>query len=107
MSVTARPDPTIHVLLVEDNPADARFVRMAMTSNANSEFAIAESVRLSDALRALEARAFDVVLLDLGLPDSRGLATFSLLHARHRLVPVVVVSPLGDEATMLDAVPLG
>jgi len=107
MSVAARPDPTINVLLVEDNPADARFARMALTSSANSKFAITESVRLSDALQALEARAFDVVLLDLGLPDSRGLATFSLLHARHRLVPVVVVSALGDEATMLDAVRLG
>jgi len=107
MSERARPDATIDVLLVEDNPADARFVRMALTSNASQRFAITEVARLADALQALETRAFDLVLLDLGLPDSRGLATFSVLHARLRLVPIMVVSALADETTMLDAVRLG
>src|SRR5258705_6759346 len=107
MSETARPDTTIDVLLVEDNPADARFVHMALTSSTRSKFAITGTERLADALEALETRAFDIVLLDLGLPDSRGLATFSVLHARFRLVPVVVVSALADETTMLDAVRLG
>jgi len=107
MSEIARPDAAIDVLLVEDNPADARFVRMALTSSGSSKFVITESARLADALHALETRAFDLVLLDLGLPDSRGLATFSVLHARFRLVPVVVVSALADEATMLDAMRLG
>jgi DNA-binding NarL/FixJ family response regulator len=63
--------------------------------------------RLADALRALEDRAFDLVLLDLGLPDSVGLATFSLLHTRFRLVPIVVLSAQSDDATMFDAVRLG
>jgi DNA-binding response OmpR family regulator len=98
---------SINILLVEDNPADARFVRMALTSSAPSKFAITESARLADALQALEARPFDLVLLDLGLPDSSGLATFSILFARSRLVPVVVLSALSDETTMLDAVRLG
>ena len=97
----------LDVLLVEDNPADSRFVRLALTSGANSEFAVTEAARLADALEALETGAFDIVLLDLGLPDSVGLATFSVLHARFRLVPVVVVSALADEATMRDAVRLG
>jgi DNA-binding NarL/FixJ family response regulator len=107
MSEIARPGPTIDVLLVEDNPADARFVRMCLTSSADPKFVITESARLSDALHALGTRAFDVALLDLGLPDGQGLATFSLLHARSRQLPVVVVSALADESTMLDAVRLG
>jgi DNA-binding response OmpR family regulator len=107
MSGIARPDPTIDILLVEDNPADARFVRMALASSTPPRFAVTESARLADALQALETRAFDLVLLDLGLPDSSGLATFSLLFARFRLVPVVVLSALSDETTMLDAVRLG
>jgi PleD family two-component response regulator len=107
MSGIAHSDPTIDVLLVEDNPADARFVRMALTGSTHSKFAVTESVRLADALRTLETRAFDLILLDLGLPDSLGLATFSVLYARSRLVPIVVVSALADEATMLDAVRLG
>jgi len=97
----------IDLLLVEDNPADARFVRMALTPSAQATFAITEASRLADALEALEARAFDIVLLDLGLSDSVGLATFSLLHGRFRLVPVVVVSALADESTTRDAVRLG
>ena len=80
---------------------------MALTANGNSKFAITESARLADALHALENRVFDMVLLDLGLPDSSGLATFSVLYARFRLVPVVVVSALADETTMRDAVRLG
>jgi DNA-binding response OmpR family regulator len=107
MSEIAHPDTTIDILLVEDNPADARIVRMALTSSAQSKFAVTESPRLADALHALETRAFDLVLLDLGLPDSVGLATFSVLYARFRLVPIVVLSALADETTMLDAVRLG
>lgn len=107
MNKTARPNPTIAVLLVEDNPADARYIRLALTSIANSTFAITEAARLADALHVLETGAMDLVLLDLGLPDSLGLATFSVLHARFRLIPVVVVSALADESTTLDAVRLG
>jgi DNA-binding response OmpR family regulator len=107
MSETDPKGTTIELLLVEDNPADARFARIALTGSARSKFAITEAATLADALRTLESRGFDLVLLDLGLPDSRGLATFSLLHARFRRVPVVVLSALADETTMLDAVRLG
>src|SRR5258705_12443673 len=107
MSEPARSDAPIDVLLVEDNPADARYVRMGLTSNGSSRFAVTEAARLADALHALDTRAFNVVLLDLGLPDSTGLATFSVLYARFRLDPIVVVSALADETTMHDAVRLG
>jgi DNA-binding response OmpR family regulator len=107
MSGTVEPNGRFGVLLVEDNPADARFVRDALTQGFGSALEIVEVVRLDDALGALERRSFDVVLLDLGLPDSRGLPTFSVLHARFRLVPVVVLSALADETTMIDAVRLG
>jgi DNA-binding response OmpR family regulator len=107
MNGRSEPTQPLDVLLVEDNPADARFVRLALSSSGDADFAITETPRLEDALQALATGAFDIVLLDLGLPDSRGLATFSVLHARFRLVPVVVVSALADEATMRDAVRLG
>jgi CheY-like chemotaxis protein len=101
------PKQPLAVLLVDDNPADARFVRLLLAERAKTEFTVTEAARLDDALEALDGGAFDIVLLDLGLPDSHGLATFSVLHARFRLVPVVVVSALADEVTMRDAVRLG
>lgn len=107
MNGRSEPTDPLDVLVVEDNPADARFVRLALSPSGDVEFAITEAARLDDALAALATGAFDIVLLDLGLPDSRGLATFSVLHARFRLVPVVVLSALADEATMRDAVRLG
>jgi len=107
MSVAVEPQGRFKVLLVEDNDADAVFVRDALTRGFGSSIEIVNAVRLEEALAALDRHHFDVVLLDLGLPDSRGLPTFSVLHARFRLVPVVVVSALADETTMIDAVRLG
>jgi PleD family two-component response regulator len=107
MKLLAKTKSRLDVLLVEDNPADARFARLAMGLVTGMAIEVTEVARLSDALRALETHSFDVVLLDLGLPDSRGLATFSMLRSRFRLVPVVVLSGLADDATMFDAVRLG
>jgi DNA-binding response OmpR family regulator len=107
MSGTDEPQKRFNVLLVEDNPADAYFVRDALSRGFGSAIELTDAVRLDDALGELERRSFDVVLLDLGLPDSRGLPTFSVLHARYRLVPVVVISALSDETMMIDAVRLG
>ncbi len=107
MSVLLRPRGKLNVLVVEDNPADARFVRLAMGLVSGVSIEVTEAARLADAIRALESRAFDVVLLDLGLPDSVGLPTFSVLHSRFRLVPVVILSALADDTTMFDAVRLG
>lgn len=107
MNGRSEPKRTLRLMLVEDNPADALIVRMALKSSWGAEVEITESARLLDALPALETGAYDLALLDLGLPDSQGLATFSVLHARVRSVPVVVLSAMADEATSLDAVRLG
>lgn len=107
MRLLTKTRSQLDVLLVEDNPADVRFVQLAMALVTGVAFEITAVPRLADALRALESRSFDVVLLDLGLPDSRGLETFSVLHSRFRLVPIVVLSAVSDDATMFDAMRLG
>jgi len=101
------PTRKLDVLVVEDNVPDARFVRLAMGLVTGVAIEVTEAKRLADALEALEQRPIDVVLLDLGLPDSQGLSTFSLLHSRFRDVPVVILSGLADDTTMFDAVRLG
>ena len=65
----------IEVLLLEDNAGDARLVRAALADHAPGEFAVTGVERLADALARIESQDFDVVLSDLGLPDSTGLAT--------------------------------
>jgi DNA-binding response OmpR family regulator len=74
---------TTHVLVVEDNPADVDAIRDGLADVPFGHFELESADRLATALRLLGAkRAVDVVLLDLGLPDSTGLDT--LLNVKRR-----------------------
>jgi two-component system, cell cycle response regulator len=94
------------VLLVEDNPGDARLVREALNDGAPDEFIVQVADSLQQALEILgrAAEAVDVVLLDLSLPDSQGLETYRAIHGRDPEVPVLVLSGLNDESVALKAV---
>ncbi|MEI6873996.1 MAG: response regulator [Spirochaetota bacterium] len=85
-------NPHIHVLLLEDNPADVIVLEATLADIPLVTFHVTAVERLSNGLACLAERPFDVVLLDLGLPDSQGLATFTELHAYAPAVPVVVLS---------------
>lgn len=99
--------PLIQVLLIEDNPADALLLREAVREDALSsfEFTIAES--LVSGLEILRQSQFDVILLDLGLPDSQGLKSFETVHSTYPEKPVVVLSGSADQRLALDAVQSG
>jgi diguanylate cyclase (GGDEF)-like protein len=99
--------PLIYVLLIEDNPADALLLREAVRDNGLSsfEFTIAES--LMSGLELLRQTQFDVVLLDLGLPDSQGLKSFETVHSAFPEIPVVVLSGSSDQRLALEAVQSG
>lgn len=94
------------VLHVEDAPDDAALVA-GLLEQAGGAFAIEVAPTLAAALTRLERGAVDVVLLDLGLPDSQGLATLSRLRRRVRDVPVVVCTGAGDETLARDSVRRG
>lgn len=98
----------LRVLLVEDHATDALMVRDELAHATGVVFVLEQSKRLEQALAILADGAhFDVVLLDLSLPDSEGLDTFSRLRAAAPGVPVVVVSHRDDEALALKAVQAG
>lgn len=99
--------PVVRILLVEDNPADALLLKhtLAETGAGPCEVAFAES--LGEAVRSLETGLPDVILLDLSLPDSRGLATVERTNAAAPSVPIVVLTGLDDEAIALEAVRRG
>ena len=90
------------VLLVEDNATDVLLVREALL-DAQGEFELVHAERLFDAMKRLSTQAFDVVLLDLGLPDSSGIETFSRLHAQAQNVPVIVLTGFDDDEVGLKA----
>jgi len=98
---------TIKVLLVEDNPADARLVREMFMDIEASEFELSHVDTLQAARDALDIYDFDVMLLDLSLPDSQGLnAVKHILNSAPKL-PIVILSGIDDAELSLQAVQAG
>lgn len=87
----------IKVLLVEDNPGDARLIQEMLADAANARFTLVHADRLSAALETLADAEVDVVLLDLSLPDSHGLDTFAKVQAAAAALPIIVFTGLDDE----------
>ncbi len=94
----------LHVLLVEDNPAEAELVRDVLGRARGERFVVEHTARLQAGLERLGANDFDVVLLDFSLPDSVGLETYEKLRERAPWVPVVILTNLDDEETAVRAV---
>jgi sigma-B regulation protein RsbU (phosphoserine phosphatase) len=92
------------VLLIEDNPGDARLIREFIAESGGRGFEVEWTSRLEAGLNRLNSGGIAVVLLDLSLPDSHGIETFLALHARVPTVPVVVLSGLADETVAVQAV---
>ena len=93
------------ILLVEDSRGDARLVREALADAPLGEEAdLVHVERLEEAEARLDAISFDVVLLDLSLPDSHGLDTLRRLRRHEGDMPIVVLTGLNDEALALQAV---
>ena len=100
-------DQRFKVLLVEDNPGDARLIRESLAETAGDPFDVETANRLATALRRLGDGEIDAVLLDLALPDSKGQETFDKAKAQAPTVPIIVLTGLGDEAIALKMVKEG
>ncbi len=94
----------IHILLVEDSPSDADLLQHSLHSAGLGEFEFVWVECLGDAIERASKQAFDVVLLDLSLPDSSGPDTFRRLQKAAPGLPVVVLTGLSDESLGLTAV---
>lgn len=89
----------LQILMVEDNPGDADLVNEMLSEAAESGYDIKNAGSLADARTFLKTGSFDVVLLDLGLPDSQGLDTLRGILADASFSPVIVMTGLDDEHT--------
>src|SRR4030042_2528148 len=99
-------DEHIRVLVIEDNVGDVRLIREMLSEVAGVDFELVCVGRLSEGLECLDQRNFDVILLDLLLPDSRGLDSFSKTHSHAPEVPIVVLTGMDmeDESLAIKAV---
>ncbi len=95
------------ILLVEDNPGDARLIQLMLDAVVGVRVHLVRADRLAAGLQQVSTQTFDAALLDLSLPDSHGLATFSRFQQAAPGLPIVVLSGLADEQVALHAVAAG
>ena len=97
----------LDVLLVEDNPGDARLVVEAFSESRKLDVALVEAVSISQGIVHLQQKPFDAVLLDLGLPDAKGLEAVYEVHRTFPNVAIVVRTGMDDDALALGALGRG
>lgn len=94
----------VKVLLIEDNDADARFISEMFKDINAPKYKLSHVKRLDEGLKLLDKDSYDVLLLDLSLPDSTGLSTFEKAHKHDPELPIVILSGLDDEEVAVKAV---
>ncbi|MEN6457464.1 MAG: SpoIIE family protein phosphatase [Thermoguttaceae bacterium] len=97
----------IKILLVEDDPDDVWIMRNLLGDRWDEPFDLVQVELLSAAIERCSETAFDVILLDLSLPDSQGLETFFAMHAHAGEVPIVILSGYNDQSSAVKAVQTG
>lgn len=102
-----KPNRQCHLLVIEDNPSDFRLIELHLEDVPGIDFRLAHAVRLKEGLRILASEHIDVVLLDLLLPDSRGIETFQKLNSHAQHVPVIVLTGLDDQSLAVQAARAG
>jgi diguanylate cyclase (GGDEF)-like protein/PAS domain S-box-containing protein len=95
------------LLLVEDNPGDARLLREMLKEQGQQETELTHVEQMSDAEKHLAQNAVDIILLDLGLPDANGLGAVRRAQAAAPRVPLVVLTGMDDEALSAQALQEG
>jgi len=107
--MTDMDQKVLKVLLIEDNPDDALLLRHHLTKIPSARVEIQHCSLLAEALKRLDQgkKSFDFILLDLGLPDSHGLETFTQLHQHALKIPIMVLSGSDDENLAIHAVQQG
>ncbi len=101
------PLPRLRVLLVEDNPTDVLLVEASLEEMRALSPQLTHVDLLRDAESVLQTREFDLVLIDLNLPDGDGLDNFKRLNKAAPGVPIIVLTGLFDQELALDAITCG
>jgi PAS domain S-box-containing protein len=97
----------VEILLFEDNPGDAGLIEEMLEEFADFPYELKNTETLKEGLDYLKERPYDVILSDLGLPDSDGIDTFLEIHSRNSQIPIIILTAVNDEKTGIDAVKRG
>jgi signal transduction histidine kinase len=97
----------VKILLIEDNLAEARLLEEFLKNAESNQFSLFHVQRLGEALQELSRATYDVILLDLTLPDSQGLASLAPLMKQAPNLPIVVLTNTNDNRLALEAVRKG
>jgi len=95
------------MLLIEDNPGDARLIVELIKEAIDFKCSINVAVTLKEGTEKLNQDHYDIILLDLSLPDSHGIETYINLSQKHPNIPVIVLTGLDDSELALKAVKIG
>jgi two-component system, NarL family, sensor histidine kinase UhpB len=99
----------MRILMVEDNPGDVRLLHEHLVGDRRvaEVFQVVHVDRLALAVEALERSSFEVVLLDLSLPDSQGIETLRRMHEARPGMPIVVLTSIDDDVLGLQLLQRG
>ncbi len=97
----------IKLLLIEDNIGDSVIIRKMLDESENTTFELTHTQRLKNGLKHLETEKFDIILLDLGLPDSEGFKSFKITLKKHPEIPIIILTGLGDEEIGIKTIKYG
>ena len=98
----------MRVLLIEDNPGDARLIQDMLADAKTTEISLDWKETLTDGLKSLSENKYDAVLLDLGLPDSpQPSMTFTRVQTAAPTLPIIILTGLDDETFAVTTVRRG
>lgn len=97
----------INILIIEDNPGDVRLITIYLKEFFGDKYMYSNADYLWKGLELLSKEAFDIIILDLSLPDSSGLETFKKVYEHSPKIPVIVLTGLEDESVGINAMKLG
>src|SRR5690606_19531527 len=100
-------DRPLRVLLIEDNPGDARLIREILMAPGWERISLDHATTLRDGIEKTRHELFDVILLDLSLPDSFGVDTLLKMRAEAKDMAIVVLTGNSDSELGVQAVQIG
>ncbi|MCL5073462.1 MAG: HD domain-containing protein [Actinobacteria bacterium] len=95
------------ILLIEDNLADVRLISEFLQETEKNNFKLLYAKNLSDGLKSISSNYLDIILLDLLLPDSRGLDTVTKIIEKANGIPIIVLTGLNDKEMAIKSLSVG
>lgn len=98
---------TYHVLAIEDSKHEVSLLNAFLENATKSKYRLSSAGTVAEGLRQVREQKIDIIILDLNLPDSKGVDTLRTIHENVKAIPVVVLTGIDDESLAIEAVRKG